>query len=471
MLDSATMARAMGMLLTAAAICSGGAAAPVQAQARAAAAVADRAIERMGGEAALRSVERVRFDMMTQWQRTGFRDMPWTDRPSFEPHVDVRDYRIPAWRNTRDFGARSITNVVRDSVAITDFGSGFQPLSVAYVDERRELFAYTPDRLVLLVRDAPDLTMAGDTLIGGEPHILLAATLAGRLPATVAFHAGTGLPTRLRFRAGHPNDFGLVPWGEMWVEVWYSSWRTFGDISIPAQWDILRVGRPYKRMTVRTAAFNPTFAPDSFTVPDPLRQQFIDTRRPMHDLHADSVTLAAPGLVAIHGFGSPAGAVQLGDEWLLLEAGHTPLNLERGEAALADNGVPGIAAAIVVAARPGNAGILDLVRRSVPIYTSRAAESFVNVMLANAGERWRSITVVTEARWVEIGGERVRLEPMDLPDLPGSLLLYVPRLAWVYAADAVTPLDVRIALDHARERGWNVAAVGTARALWSTVAR
>jgi hypothetical protein len=180
---------------------------PAAAQRADAKAVAERAVSLMGGDA-LRSIERVRLDMMTQWQRTSFREVPWSDRPSFEPHVDVRDYTIPAWRNTREFGARNITNVVPDSVAITDIGQGFEPQSVAYVDERRELFVYTPDRLALLMRDAPDLRHAGDTVIGGEPHAMLSATVAGSFRATVAYNRGTGLPAMLRFRSDHDTGRG-----------------------------------------------------------------------------------------------------------------------------------------------------------------------------------------------------------------------------------------------------------------------
>lgn len=435
-------------------------------------ALVERAVDLMGGPA-LEAVERVRFTMMTQWQRPNYRDVPWTDRPSFERHTDVRDYTIPAWRNTREFGARSIVNVVRDSVATTDLGEGPQPQSVAYVDERDELFVYTPDRLVLRLRDAPDLRSEGDTLLGGEDHQLVRATLHGDLPVTVAFHRGTGLPTLLRFRQGHPNDFGLVPFGVMWVEVWYSNWTAFQDIAIPAQWDIARAGVPYKRMTVLSADFAPAFASgDSFHVSPELRRAYLENVRPMHDRPVDSVTVVAPGLAQVHGFGFPAGAVGAvgaGDGWVLLEAGHAPLSLDRGREALAGAGVGEIAAALVVAARAGNGGVVSLVEEGVPVYTSAAAEPFLEVMLRNAGLAPGGFEVVREDRWLEVDGVRIRLEPVDLPDVPGSLMIHVPDLAWLYAPDAVTPLDRRIVLHRAAALGWTVSRIGTARSFWDGV--
>lgn len=329
------------------------------------------------------------------------------------------------------------------------------------MDERNELFLYTPDRLVLALRDAPDLTAAGDTTIGGERHTLVRATVRGGLPLTVAFHAGTGLPAMLRFRQGHPNDFGLVPFGRMDVVAWYSGWRTFGDISIPTQWDIERAGAPYKRMTVLAANFDPTFAPDSFVVSDELRQAFLDTRAPMHDRPIDSVTVALPGLLRIHAFGFPAGAIHTGNEWVLLEAGHAPLNLDRTLDELGGHDVQTISSAVVVAARNGNGGVARLVERGVPVYTSVAEEPFIDVMLKGYGVEKRGITVVREGMTIANG--TLRLEPIALPDYPGSLMIYAPELEWLYLPDAATALDVRIGRARAAELGWTVSVVGTAR--------
>jgi hypothetical protein len=420
------------------------------------------AIDLMGGESSLRDIERVRLDMMTQWQRTGFREVPWTDRPSFEPHMDVRDYTILAWRNTRMFGARNVINVIRDSIALTNFGNGFQPLSIAYVDERDELFLYTPDRLILALADARTATRAADTLIGGESYAVVQANVTGNRDVRVYFHAGTGLPALLRFRAAHSNDFGLVPWGEMDVEVWYSNWTSVDGIGIPTQWDVLRVGRPYKRMTVRSAAFNPTFAADSFSTPPELRARFLAARGPMHDRQVDSVTMLNPRMAAVAGFGFPAGAFRTSDGWYLLGAGQHPLMLERTRSGLGRLGVERILGAVIGVARAGNGGVVALADEGVPLFVAPAAAPFVRVMLANAGRPIEAFTVLSEGRWLGSGSGRVRLEPVDLPDAPGSIMLHAPELGWLYAPDAATPLDVRVVTERANQLGWKWTALGTA---------
>ena len=424
-----------------------------------------RAMDLMGGEAKLRGVERVHLNMMTQWQRTGFRDVPWTDRPSFEPHTDIRDYTIPAWRNTRMFGARNIVNVIRDSVALTDFGNGFQPLSVAYVDEREELFLYTPDRLLLALADARQLRLAGDTLIGGEKFDVIQAHVTGDRDVRVYFHAGTGLPGLLRFNAGHPNDFGLVPWGRMDVEVWYSNWTSIDGIGIPTQWDILRVGRPYKRMTVRSGVFNPTFAADSFATPPDLRSRFLATRGPMHDRQVDSVSVLNTRLVGLPGFGFPAGAVRTNSGWYLFGAGHHPLMLERARTAMKTAGVSNLEGVLIGGTRAGNGGVTALVEEGVPVFVAPAAAPFVRVMLENAGKPSNAFTVLSEGRWFGTGREGLRVEPVDLPDAPGSIMLYAPELGWLYAPDAATALDDRLVSEKARQLGWNWTAYGNATGL------
>jgi hypothetical protein len=422
-----------------------------------------RAVELTGGEAALRGVERVAFRMMTQWQRPSFRDVPYRDRPSFEAHFDVRDYTIPAWRNTREFGPRRITNIVRDSVAVTDMGEGFRPLSVAYVDEREELFAYTPDRLLLALLDAPDLEARPDTSLGGEPHRRVRATLSGRFPATVHFHAGSGLPTLLRFRAAQPADFGLVPWGEMLVEVWYSGWRTFGDVAIATQWDITRVGEPYKRMTVLRADFAPDFAPaDSFTVTPDQRAEYRASSAPlpMHEgRRIEERTMAEPGRAELApAFGIPAGAVAVGDGWMLLGAGQAPFSWRQAVEALAELDVTPITSVVVAEARAANGGVRVAAKDGLPVYVSAASEPFVRTMLAEAGLSDASVVRVDRETTLGRGDATVVLAPVDLADVPGALMLYRPATGWIYAPDARDPLDHRLVRAEARRLGWNAAA-------------
>jgi hypothetical protein len=441
----------------------------------------------MGGAPALRRVARVRLEMMTQWQRVSFDERPYTDAPSYERHSELRDYTIPAWRNTRRFPAgkdwREMTDVVADTVAIRRAPApggtaAWAPLNVAYVDERRELFAFAPERVLLLARDARDLRALPDTSVGGVAHARVAATVDG-FPATLLLRRGDGLLAMARYRAAQPNDFGLAPWGEMEVELWYSRWQPVpngGGVAVPAQIDVRRVGRPYKRMTVLAAAVDTAAMPDSFAVSDSLRRAFVATaRRPMYDVPLDSARLVGgtDGRFATFGpFGPPTGAVKVGRAWVLLEGGQAPLVTERAVRWLegADSSAR-VAAAVVTAATAGNGGVAWLAGRRVPLVVAPAARPLVATMLRNQRQPPAAArAVAARGEWLRVGGDSIRVEPLDLPDAPGAMVVYAPSLRWAYSALAVGPMAVELVMKRARERGWIVEHVGSARALFPAVA-
>ncbi|MBL8983791.1 MAG: hypothetical protein JNL26_16525, partial [Gemmatimonadetes bacterium] len=185
------------------------------------------AIDRMGGLSLLDRVERARLELVTLWHRQTFEDRPFGDVVgSYERVTDQRDYTIPAWRNTRRFlggGAPSgfeVIDLVRDSVASRFAPTGpsapaaWAPLNIAYVTERRELFTFSPERLLPLALRAGDLASLPDTMIAGQRQARVRATVEG-FPATLSFDRGTGLLTRAHFRASQPDDFGLAPYGVM----------------------------------------------------------------------------------------------------------------------------------------------------------------------------------------------------------------------------------------------------------------
>ncbi|HUQ81569.1 MAG TPA: hypothetical protein VM076_10540, partial [Gemmatimonadaceae bacterium] len=114
----------------------------------------DTAIARMGGADALQKIERVRFEMMTLWQRMGFEPRQSDLIQGFELHSDLRNYTLGTWRNTRRSVngplLRESVDIVQKDAAIRRFPAGqdgtlppFAPLSIAYVDERKEIFAFT----------------------------------------------------------------------------------------------------------------------------------------------------------------------------------------------------------------------------------------------------------------------------------------------------------------------------------------
>src|SRR5690606_29425044 len=434
-------------------------------------AVLDTTITRMGGGAALAGITGIRREMLTQWQRINWQDHPYADAPSYETHADLRDYATNRWRNSRRIPAGAmwmdIVDVVDDTVAARSMQGNWMPLNITYVDERRELFAMAPERLPLGARAAGELKLGRDTVTGGARHARLECTLEG-LPTTLFVRRADGLPAMARYRAAAPNDFGLVPWGHMEVEIWFSQWGPIsGGALLPAQWDVRRVGRPYKRMTVLGTTLLPDVPADSFPVTDALRTQYLATAtKPMHDLPYDGAKVIDDRFATFGANGAPAGAIKLGGKWWLLEAGQGPLSAERAAAQLRrlDPGTP-LGGAMVTSPRPGNGGTAWLARQNLHIWSAPGAAQVLTQVLRGHDLGRAHLEPVDKGRWLRFGRDSAWVEPVDLIDAPGALLIYVPAWDWVYSQLAVSPLhtaQLHAALDRHR---WKAGNVGSLRGI------
>src|SRR5690606_15082544 len=219
--------------------------------------------------------------------------------------------------------------------------------------------------------------------------------------------------------------------------------------------------RPYKRITVLNATFDPAFAPDSFAVADSLRAAYAAVAtRPMHDLPLDSARVVEADFAEFRTFGGPAGAVRVGGQWVILEAGQAPLSFERARDWLAANAPAPVAAVIAGQTTPGNGGAAAAVDAGIPVIAGPGAAPVLRAALQGYG-RSASIEAVTGPRWLSIGSDSLRLETLDLPDAAGALLAWAPSLRWLYAPAALTPLDLRLVLERARQRGWAAERLGT----------
>jgi len=451
---------------------------PQQSADPAAKAVIDTALARMGGADAVARVQRVRREMLTTWQRVNFRDEPYADGPSFELHTDIRDYGLNAWKNTRKFSltgaGQQIVDIVNDSVAIRQLPNGaWTSLSMAYVDERHELFAIAPERILLLAQRAPDLKIGRDTTIDGFPAARVTATV-DRFAMTIILRRGDGLPAMARFRAAQPNDFGLLEWGPMEVETWYSRWtRTAAGVALPYQIDQRRLGRPYKRMSVLAMAFDTVATPETFAISDSLRGvYFAKDAKSMIDLPFDSAKVVENTFVAFATPGAPAGAVKVGGKWVLLEAGQGDLSAERAlEWLTAHDAATPVAGAVLTMTSAGNGGITVLARLRVSTWIAPGSKPFVDRMLGNTGVTGVSPIQVTRPQWVKVGNDSLWLAPIDLPDSPRSLLVYSPTLKWAYSANAFAPLQQQYVLAALRAKGWSVEKIGSARSISTAAPR
>jgi hypothetical protein len=250
------------------------------------------------------------------------------------------------------------------------------------------------------------------------------------------------------------------------VELWYSGWqKQASGLVYPHQWDVRRAGKPYKRMTVIAATFNSPATPDSFVVSDSLRTAYLATAtRPMHDIPLDSARIVDGRFASFGTPGAPVGAVKLGTDWVLLEAGQAPSSVERAVSWLAKTD-PGsrVAGALVTMPATGNGGAAWLAARHVPVYVAPGAAPFIDAVMRGHSMPTASVAPISRGRWLRVGGDSLWLEPIDLPDAPGALVAYAPSSEWLYSSAAANPLHLDLILARARANGWRVSTLGSAR--------
>jgi hypothetical protein len=445
--------------------------------------VVDRAISRMGGEAVLRSVSSARLDLMTQWQRTSFADHPYADAPSFERAVSLFDYRSNSWRNTRTFlpGTNGSVDIVRDTIgARTNAGPNgsiaMTPLNIAYVDERRELFAFAPERTLLAARDAGGLRLLADTAIAGVAHARVSTTVDG-FPATWFLRRTDGLPSMVRFRADETNDFGLAPWGMQEVEIWWSGWaRVAPGVMVPRQRDVRRVGRPYKRMTVMAITLNAPAPADSFSIADSTARAFVaGERRPMWAAPLDSARIVERDFATFPPFFGSTGAVRIGGVWVLLETAQAAGAVDLLSAWLGKQEAGArVGAGLVTSVSTSNGGARWFADHHVPYFVAPGAVPMLRQILgAQPGSR--GATIIAGDRWVKVGTDSLWIERVDSPDANGALMVYSPTLRWLYApmlvARPAAQPEFDAALAKLKSRGLPVEWLGGARGIRTAAPR
>lgn len=444
------------------------------AEARQAEQIVDRAIVRMGGDSLLRAITAIRRDVMTQWQRTTFGTHPYADQPSYERHQDLRSYTLQAWRNTRAFIPSTATavDIVADTIGYRVLVApgrpeNILPLNVAYVDERRELFAFAAEKILLHARDRGELRTLPDTMIDGHKHRRVGAQVAG-FATTLFFREADHLPVMARFRANEVNDFGLAPWGEMEIEMWYSAWAVVRPGALlPRQVDVRRAGRPYKRMTAMTIVINPPAPADSFAIPDSIVQRFLATeRRPMWAVPLDATKGADGNFAAFPPQLGATGAVLIGGKWIMLETGQAAGAMPLVQSWFAKQPSPSsIGGGLVTMTSTSNGGVSWFVEQGLPLWIAPGAEQMVRTI---AKPRTQSqITVIRAPRWVKIGTDSLWMEPINAPDMVGALAIYSPTHRWVFSSAAFVAPWATVERDQfvakLRARGWPVNWIGSGR--------
>jgi hypothetical protein len=416
-------------------------------------------MDRMGGEARLREIHRVRFtttgyrNLLEQSERP---DGPWI--PSIEQSTHEWDLDDGQWNAVDDvqdgefqFSQRQIVD--RDRIVASLANNSWGPGSSARVDEMRLRFESSPFRALIAAADAPDLRSEPDRQFQGVAHHVVSWTTKDG-PMRLLLNADTGYLTAVETIRAFPNDVYLQVWGDVSTRVLYSYWAIEpGGLRMPRQWDIERNGQPDSVVMLRTLDVNPAFAADAFVIPADTRESFksraqFTLDQPSFGSASRPARELAPGVVEVPSSWDVT-FVRQDDGVVVIEAPISPAYSSRviEEAGKRFPGVPVKAVITTSDAWPHFGGVREYVARRIPIYLLDLNRPIVERALKSAHTLHPDalqqhpqaplLHVVTARTVLGSGKNRLELYPVRGETGERMMAIYLPEHRILYGSDLV----------------------------------
>jgi CHAT domain-containing protein/Tfp pilus assembly protein PilF len=416
------------------------------------------AIDRMGGEALLRSIKTIRFE------RVGYRNMleqserpegPWI--PEVERAVEAWDIAGRQWSSTADLEAGEFhfkqQQIVSAGAAATSFDGRWSPGSRSLIQEMDERFAWSPFLVMLSALDASDLEQEADRVFQSVPHHVVSWTSKeGRTRALL--NSQTGYLTAIETTRAYPDDLYWQVWGDVTNRVSYSYWSIEANgWRLPRQWDVERNGQPASVITIASIALNPELAANTFAIPEDARsgyqaraKQTLDD--PAFGSPARPVRELAPGVVEIPSSWDIT-LVRQDDGVVVIEA---PISAGYSKKALeeAERRFPGVKVKAVISTSdswPHFGGIREYVARGIEAYVLDLNEPILlravtsprrlhpDALAAHPrAPRFRRVSAKTV---VGSGPNRLELYPVRGETGERMMAVYMPQHRILYGSDLV----------------------------------
>jgi hypothetical protein len=415
----------------------------------------ETAVQRMGGEKALRGLATLRLESV------GYRNLleqserpegPWI--PQIEKTTEIWDTPKGRWAETTAATAAdqeyTLRTIVADGAAARQYGDAWLPTGRAAILEAREWMALSPQQTLLSALGAGDLRREPDIVYQGVPHHAVSFG-TGEGARRLLLNAQTGFLTAVETTRADPDDLYWQVWGDVVTRVSYSFWDLRpGGLFYPMQWDIERGGRPWRALTI--TKLEPGFAPsgDAYSIPDSQKEAFTKRDVPLDDLPLGNpkrpAVELAPGVVVIPGSWGVA-LVRQPDGVVVLEApissGYSARVIDEAKRRFPD--VPVKAVVTTSDSWPHFGGIREYVARGIPVYLldlnvpqiRRALESPHRShpdALAKA-PRDAVLRLVVAKTVVGEGPNRIELYPFRGESGERMMMAFLPGAGVLYASD------------------------------------
>ena len=431
---------------------------PTDARARA---LVHAAIDVMGGEESLRSLQSIQTEgighsySIEQSERP---EGPWL--VSYEEVTELRDYAHQRLRrSTRTRGVRAsqwtpaFLLKVADGAAALQLGERSGPASGTDMAEAENDLALSAERVLLAALDSRDLRVEADSVLqGSAQHVVAFGWRDGLVRIHLSVH--TGMPTAVDVERPYPGSFIWGSWGDVQSRTYLSLWTLEpGGIRYPRQRDVERNGTAYQSFTVTALTLNPEFDADSFSIPADVKKAYEATaHRTIEDTPLGQpdrpAVECAPGVVQIPGPWNVT-LVRQSDGVVIIEA---PISSSYSTRVIADarQRFPGLPIKAVVStsdAWPHIGGVREYVARGIPLYALDVNRPILERLISSTrradpdalGRQRKNpiFRLVVNKTTIGSGPNRLELYPMRTESGERMMMVFLPGHHLLYGSDLV----------------------------------
>jgi len=418
------------------------------------------AIEKIGGEAQLRSLKSLRIDgvghtyFVEQSERP---EGPWI--VNYEQVTEYRDYesqRLQRTTLTRNIletqWTSGVTMTIADGAAAGRSGDRTFPGSAIDLSEGQEALALSPERVLLTALDARELRVEPDQVLQGVAQHVVSFNWRD-CPVHIYLSSQTEMPTAVDVVRSYPDSFFWGIWGDVRTRTYLSLWNLEpGGLRYPRQWNVERNGTPLHEFTITTLTLNAPSPADSFSISPETKKAFeSNSLRTIDNLPLGRPDRPAieivPGVVQIPGNWN-ATLVRQPDGVVIIEA---PISSGYSDKVIAEakKRFPGAPIKAVISTSdswPHFGGIREYVARHIPVYALDLNRPILERLISSphhsnpdslerAPGTKAQFRIVSSKTLIGSGPNRLEIYPIRTETGERMLMVYFPEHKLLYGAD------------------------------------
>jgi hypothetical protein len=419
-----------------------------------------RAIDALGGEAALKAIVALDIESIGHDYYIDQSERP--EGPFVVGYVSTVEKRDVAGGRSRletqqrnvqsaDWSGAGTATIVDGDAAVLTRNGRYLPAGRLAFDEGRQRIELAPERLLLTALAAPDLAAAPATTLHGIPQHVVTFTWRGAR-ARLLIDAHDDVPSALELTADDTNGI----WGIVRTTTYYSLWTLLpGGVRYPLQVDREWNGVGRSSATITKIAVNPPADATAFAIPGEAKQAFaaLPAAAGIAALTFDAAKAVdvAPGVVQFPGNWN-VEFIRQADGLVIIEAPITS-GYSASVLAEAEKRYPGVRVKAVITtsdAWPHLGGVREYVARGVPVYACDLNRPILERLLRadfaarpdalSKAPRTPQFTWVSQKTVIGSGDTRVEIYPAHGENGERMLFAYLPALKLLYTSDDVQPM-------------------------------